>query len=159
MVLKQTFKTIIQLLSHVRLFATPWTAACQASLSFTVSQSLLKLMSIDLVMPSNHVILCHHLLLLPSVFPSIRVFSIELAIHIRWPKYWSYAKLYIIHSLLQFLKALHLIFLWLWFLALFLLTPLSSGDWSKCPVSSLFKINFGKMLDPMNVTLLLEVCY
>ena len=153
-----TFKTIIQLLSHVRLFVTPWTAARQASLSFTVSQSLLKLMSIDLVRPSNHVILCHHLLLLPSVFPSLRVFSTELAFHIRWPKYWSYAKLYIIYSLLQFLKALHLIFYFYDFL-LFLLTPLPSGDWSKCPVSSLFKINFGKMLDPMNVTLLLEVCY
>ena len=73
----------VQLLSHVRLFASPWTAAHQTSLSFTVSQSLLKLMSIKLVMPSNHLILCHPLLLLPSIFPSIRAFSNELALHIR----------------------------------------------------------------------------
>ena len=77
-------------LSHVQLFAIPWTAACQASLSFTISQSLLKLMSIELVMPSNHLILCHPLLLLPSVFPSIRVFSNESALCIRWPNYWSF---------------------------------------------------------------------
>ena len=68
---------------------TPWTAACQASLSITNSQSLLKLMSIELVMPSNHLILCHPLLLLPSIFPSIRVFSSESLLCIRWPKYWS----------------------------------------------------------------------
>ena len=70
-------------------FATPWTAACLASLSFTISQSLLKLMSIESVMPYNHFILCCSLLLLPSICPSIRVFSNELAVHIRWPKYWS----------------------------------------------------------------------
>ena len=81
----------VQSLSHVRLFATPWTAARQASLSITTSQSLLKLMSIDLVMPSNHLILWHPLLLLPSIFPSIRVFSIESVLHIRWPKYWSFS--------------------------------------------------------------------
>ena len=80
-----------QSLSHVRLFATPWTTAHQASLSFTLPQSLLKPMSIKLVMPSNHLILCHPLLLLPSIFPSIRVFSNELALHIRWPKYWSFS--------------------------------------------------------------------
>ena len=68
---------------------TPWTAAHQASLFFTVSQSLHKLMSIESVMPSNHLILCHPLLLLPSVFPSIRIFSNEWALHIRWPKYWN----------------------------------------------------------------------
>ena len=73
--------------SHVQLFVTPWTAACQASLSFTISQSLLKLMSIESMMPSNHLILCCPLLLLPSVFPSIRIFSNELALHIRWAKY------------------------------------------------------------------------
>ena len=78
----------IQLLSHVQLFVTPWTAACQASLSFTVFQSSLKFMSIVSVMLSNHLILCCHLLL-PSVFPSIRVFSNELALPIRWPKCWS----------------------------------------------------------------------
>ena len=70
---------------------TPWTAACQAFLSFTIFRSLLKLMSIESVMPSNHLILCHSLLLLPSVFPSIRVFSSESALYIRWPKYWSFS--------------------------------------------------------------------
>ena len=80
----------VQLLSHVWLFVTPWTAACQASLFITNSWSLLKLMSIELVMPSNHLILCH-LLLLPSVFPSIMVFSSELVLHIRWPNYWSFS--------------------------------------------------------------------
>ena len=78
-------------LSHVWLFVTPWTAACQASLSFTISKSLFKFMSIELVMLSNHLILCHLLLLLPSVFPSIRVFSNESALHITWPKYWSFS--------------------------------------------------------------------
>ena len=81
----------VQLLSHVRLFATPWTAACQASLSITSSWNLLKLMSIELVMPSNHLILCCPLLLLPSIFPSIRVFSNESALPIRWPKDWSFS--------------------------------------------------------------------
>ena len=70
---------------------TPWTTECQASLSFRISLSLLKLMSIDLVMPSNHLILCHPLLLLPSVFPSIRVFSSESVLCIRWPKHWSFS--------------------------------------------------------------------
>ena len=79
----------VQLISYVQLFVTPWTAACQASLSITNSQSLLKLISIGLVMPSNHLILHHPLLLLLSIFPSIRVFSIESVICIRWPKYWS----------------------------------------------------------------------
>ena len=81
----------VQLLSHVRLFASPWTVARQASLSITNSQSLLKLMSIELVMPSNHLILICPLLLLPSIFPSIRVFSNELALHIKWPKCWSFS--------------------------------------------------------------------
>ena len=85
------FLHIVQLLSHVRLFATPWTAAGQASLSITNSRSLLKLMPIESVMPSNHLILCWPLLLLPWIFPSIRVFSNESALHIRWPKYWSIA--------------------------------------------------------------------
>ena len=71
--------------------ATPWTAACQASLSITNSQSLLKLMSIESVMPSNHLVLCHPLLLLPSIFPSIRVFSNESVLRIRWPEYWSFS--------------------------------------------------------------------
>ena len=83
--------SIVQSLSHVQLFATTWTAACQASLSFTISWSLLKLMSIELVMPSNHFVLCHPLLLLSSVFPSIRVFSSESALCFRWPKYWSFS--------------------------------------------------------------------
>ena len=81
----------IQSLSHVRLFAIPWTAACQASLSITNSWSLLKLMSIESLMPINHLILCCPLLLLPSIFPSIRVFSTESALYIRWPKYWSFS--------------------------------------------------------------------
>ena len=80
-----------QSLSPVRLFATPWTAASQASLSITNSQSLLKLMSIESVMPSNHLILCRPLLLPSSIFPSIRVFSNESVLHIRWPKYWSFS--------------------------------------------------------------------
>ena len=82
---------ILLLLSHVRLFATPWTAARQASLSFTISQSLLEFMSIESVMSFNHRILCRPLLLLPSIFPSIRVFFKESVIHIRWPKYWSFS--------------------------------------------------------------------
>ena len=81
----------VQLLSRVQLFATPWTAAYQASLSITNSRSLPKPMSIVSVMPSNHLILCRPLLLLPSSFPSIRVFSNESALHIRWPKYWSFS--------------------------------------------------------------------
>ena len=81
----------VQSLSTVWLFATPWTAAFQASLSITNSWSLLKLMSIKSVMPSNHLILCHPLLLLPSIFPSIRVFSSDSVLHIRWPKYWSFS--------------------------------------------------------------------
>ena len=81
----------VQSLNHVWLFATPWTAAHQASLSITSSQSLPKLMSIESVMPSNHFILCYPLLLPPSVFPSIKVFSSELVLHIRRPKYWSFS--------------------------------------------------------------------
>ena len=81
----------VQSLTCVWLFTTPWTAGCRASVSFTVSLSLIKLMSIESVMPSNLLILCHSLLFLPSVFPSIRVFSNESALHIRWPKYWSFS--------------------------------------------------------------------
>ena len=81
----------VQSLSRVWLFVIPWTAACQASLSITNSQSLPKLMSTESVMPSNHLILSHPLLLLPSIFPSIRVFLNESAFHIRWPKYWSFS--------------------------------------------------------------------
>ena len=81
----------VQPLSRVRLFATPWTAACQASLFIANSWSLPKLMSIESVMSSNHLIFCCPLLLLPSIFPSIRVFSSESALHIRWPKYWSFS--------------------------------------------------------------------
>ena len=85
-----TIKKAVQLLSCVRLFVTPWIAACQASLCITNSWSLLKLMSIESVMPSNHLILDHPLFLLPSIFPSIRVYSNESALCIRWPKYWSF---------------------------------------------------------------------
>ena len=81
---------VVQLLSHVLFFVASGTAACQAPLSFTISWSLLTLTSIESVMPCNHLILCHSLLLLPSFFPSIRVFSNESALHIRWPKYWSF---------------------------------------------------------------------
>ena len=81
----------VQLLSLVQLFVTPWTAAGQASLSITNSWSLLKLMSIASVVPSNHLILCQSLLLLPSIFPSIRIFSNESVLRVRWPKYWSFS--------------------------------------------------------------------
>ncbi|CAI9166593.1 unnamed protein product [Rangifer tarandus platyrhynchus] len=81
---------VVQSLSHVRLFMNPWTAACQASLSFTISWSLIKHMFIESVIPSNPLIFCHPLLL-PSIFPSINVFSNELALYIRWPKYWSFS--------------------------------------------------------------------
>ena len=84
-------KTVVQLLSCVQLFVTSWTAACQASLSLTISWSLLTLMSLESVMPSNHLILCHPLLLLTSIFPSIRVFSNESVLCIRWPKSWSFS--------------------------------------------------------------------
>ena len=81
----------VQVINRVWPFATPWTAACQASLSTTNSRSLLKLMTIESVIPSNHLIFCHLLLLLPSIFSSIRIFSNESALHIRWPKYWSFS--------------------------------------------------------------------
>ena len=84
-------RIVVHLLSCVRLFVTPWTAARQAFLSVTNSQSLLKLMSIKLVMPSNHLTLCHPLFLPPSILPSIRVLSNESVLHIRWPKYWSFS--------------------------------------------------------------------
>ena len=90
-IVKKTLFSSVQSLSHVWLFATPWTAACQASLSITNSRSSPKPMSIVLVMPSNHLVLCRLLLLLPSIFPSIRVFSNESALRIRWPKYWSFS--------------------------------------------------------------------
>ena len=81
----------VQSLTHIRLFATPWTAARQTSLSIANSWSLLKLISVESVMPSNHLILCCPLLLLPSIFPNIRVFSNESALRSRWPKYWSFS--------------------------------------------------------------------
>ena len=81
----------LQSLSHLRLFVTPWIAARQTSLSITISRSLLKLMSMESMMPSNHLILCCLLLLSPSIFPGIRVFSSESALHIRWPNYWSFS--------------------------------------------------------------------
>ena len=87
---KQGFSSV-QSLSHVRLFATPWIAACQASLSSTNSQSSLRFMSIESVMPSSQLIFCHPLLLLPPIPPSIRVFSNESTLHMRWPKYWSFS--------------------------------------------------------------------
>ena len=89
--LKFLIFSLVQSLSHVQLFVSPWIAACQASLSITNSQSLLKLMYIKSVMPSNHLVLCHPLLLPPSIFPSIRVFCNESVLCIRWPKYWSFS--------------------------------------------------------------------
>ena len=85
------FVFALKSLSHVRMFVTPWTVAHQASLSFTIFWSLLTLMSIEAVMPSYHLIPCHPLIFLPSIFPSIRVFSNESVVHIRWPKYWSFS--------------------------------------------------------------------
>ena len=90
-VINTYFPLSVQLLSRIRLFVTPWTAACQASLSITNSQSSLKLMSTESVMPSNHLILCRPHLLLPSVFPSIRIFSKESVLRIRWAEYWSFS--------------------------------------------------------------------
>ena len=86
-----TYAVAVQSLSHAQLFVTQWTVAHQASPSFTISRSLLKLMSIELLMPSNHLILCRPLLLFPSIFPSFRVFSNELSLCIMWPKYWSFS--------------------------------------------------------------------
>ena len=86
-----TRNEVVQSLSHVQLFASPWTAAHQASMTFSISWSSLKLMSIESMMPSNHLILCRPLLFLPSIFLSIRIFSNKLALHIRWPKYWSFS--------------------------------------------------------------------
>ena len=91
MQMRKALQRTPQSLSHVQLFATPWTAARQASLSFTISQSSLKFMPTESVMSSNHLILCHPLLLPPSIFPSIRVFSNESVLRIRWPKYWSFS--------------------------------------------------------------------
>ena len=90
-ILQSCHKASVQSLSHVRLFVTPWAAARQASLSITNSRNLLRLMSIEPVMPSNYLVLCRPLLLLPSIFPSIRVFSNESVLCIRWPKYWSFS--------------------------------------------------------------------
>ena len=90
-ILYAVYVIVVQLLSHDQFFATPWTVARQASLSSTISWSFLRFMSIESVMLSNHLIICHPLLLLPSFFPRIRVFSNELAFHIMWPKYWSFS--------------------------------------------------------------------
>ena len=102
----------VQSLSRVQLFVTPWTGVCQASLSITNFRSLLKLKSIELVMPSNHLILCRPLLLLPSIFPSIRVFSNESVLRIRWPKYWSFSfsisssSVHVLHPRIRVIKFL-----------------------------------------------------
>ena len=89
--IKWFLRTVVQSLSHIQLFVTSWTIAHQAFLSFTISWSLLRLMPTELVMPSKHLIFCYPLLLLPSIFPSIRVFSNESALHIRWPKYCNFS--------------------------------------------------------------------
>ena len=90
-IIKNKIMFVFQSISHIQFFVTPWTVARQASLSSAISRSLLKLMSIESVMPSNHLIVCHALLFLPSIFLSIRIFSNELALLIRWPKYWSFS--------------------------------------------------------------------
>ena len=90
-VLKSLIHFVFQSVGCVCIFATPWTAACEAVLSFTISRSLLKFMYIESVMLSSHLLLCHPFLLLPSIFPSIRVFSSESTLHIRWPKYWDFS--------------------------------------------------------------------
>ena len=89
--MEQLLKIVVQSLSCVSFFVTPWTAACQASMSFTISRSLFKLMSIELMMSSNHLILCHPLLFLPSIFPSTRVFSSKFTLSFRWPEYWIFS--------------------------------------------------------------------
>ena len=99
---------VVQLLSHVWLFATPWSEACQASLSFTISQSLFKLMSLKLMRPYNHLVLCCPLLLPPSIFPQIRVFSNESVLRIRWPKYWSFSSASVLPMNIQGLFSLGL---------------------------------------------------
>ena len=120
------YVVVVYLLSCVQLFATPWTSACRAFLSFIVSWSLLKFMSIDSVMTSNHLILCCPLLLLPLVFPSIRVFSSEFALRIRWPKYWSFCISPSLHPIYQqILLALPSIYISSW--------PLSSTSASLTP--------------------------
>ena len=113
------YAVVVQSLSHVWPFMTPWTAACQAPLSFTVSWSLLKFTSIELVILSNHLILCRPLLHLPSIFSNIRVFSNESALHIRWPKYWSFG--FCISPSNEYLRV---DFLWNWQF----LSPCSSRD-------------------------------
>ena len=105
----------VQSLSQIRLFVTPWTAARQASLIITNSWSLLKLMSTESVMPSNHLILCHPLLLLPSIFPSIRVFSNESFLHIRWPEYCSFS--FSINPSNKYLRLISFRMGWLYLLA------------------------------------------
>ena len=112
-----TFVTVVQLLTHVQLFATPWTAACQASLSITNSRSFSKLMSIESVMPSNHLIFCHRLLP-PSIFPSLGVFSNESALRIRWPKY----------CLLFISFELFIVYVWLYLSVFLLFAPSSTCE-------------------------------
>ena len=113
----------VQLLTYVQLFETPWTGAHETSLSITNSWSLHKLMSIESVMPSNHLIFCHPILLLPSIIPSIRVFSNESLLHIRWPKYWSLSFRYWIYFPVLysgFLLIMHFIYS-----SMYVLTPIS----------------------------------
>ena len=123
---------VVQLLSHIRLFTTPWTAARQASLSFTISRSLLKLMSSESVVPSNHLI-PYVPLLLPSIFPSIRVFPNESDLHIRWPKYWSFS--FSISPSNEYSGLISFRIEWFYFLGVqgtlkSLLQPWSSKPWS-----------------------------
>ena len=109
-----TIVVVVKSLSRVRLLVTPWIAACQASLSITISQSWLKLLSIESVMSSNHLILCHPLLFLPSIFPSIRVFSSESVLRIRWPKHWSFS--FSISPSSEYSELIYLRIYWFYFL-------------------------------------------
>ena len=117
---------VVILLSHVQLFVIPWTAACQASLSFTISQSLLRFMATELVMLSNLIILCCPLFLLPSIFPSTRVFSNESALCIRWPKYWNFN--FSISSFNDYLGLISFRIYWFDLLAVHPDTSIKSGD-------------------------------
>ena len=137
---------IVQSLTHVQLFATPWTAACQASLSFTISYSLLKLISIESVMPSNHLILCCPLLLLPSIFPSIEVFSNESVLPIKWPKYWSFS--FSISPSSEYAGLISFMIDWFDLLARY---PTDSREYSPAPQlesisSSVFSLPYGPAL-------------
>ena len=145
----------VQSLSHVQLCATPWTAAHKASLSITNSWSLLKPMSIESVMPSNHLILCHPLLLPPSIFPSIRVFPNEWVLHIRWPKYWSFS--FSISPSNEYSELISFRIDWLTLLAVLILLPIKLKlQLSCCAKKFLTSVHFivlSSSVQPKNTSL------